>query len=92
MNQEYATCKAELKKAKKKAEDLNQQVHDYIAKVRAAEETLQQKVKKLSEFSRGLKCHNLFWGCGDGMVICQMLPVLTLLMSFVMIYMLLAII
>jgi hypothetical protein len=33
-----------MKKAKKEAADLKEQVHEYIAKVRSAEETLQEKV------------------------------------------------
>lgn len=44
LTQDYTVCKTELKKAKKQTEDLNQQVHDYIAKVQSAEEMLQQRV------------------------------------------------
>lgn len=49
LTQDYTVCKTELKKAKKQTEDLNQQVHDYIAKVQSAEEMLQQRSRERSE-------------------------------------------
>ena len=45
MQVEYNNCKSEFKNAKKEVADLKVQIHDYIAKVRAAEEALQEKVE-----------------------------------------------
>ncbi|XP_065213055.1 myosin-2 heavy chain, non muscle-like [Planococcus citri] len=49
LTQDYLSCKTEMEKAKKETQDMRNQMHDYIAKVRAAEETLQQKDKERSD-------------------------------------------
>lgn len=44
LTQDYLSCKNEMEKANKETQDMRVQMHDYIAKVRTAEETLHQKV------------------------------------------------